>query len=151
MNRQAAKASVPSGEPSTDALAAFVPEPFRDLKDPSRDLPRLAKDARAMVAIESAVARVPTRHRLLRGDARRTRLPVESVHLVLTSPPYWTLKEYRRSKGQLGWIEGLRKLPRTTGPNMEHVPSRPGPGGSPDLRGRRCLSVAAARIVVVIR
>jgi len=23
---------------------------------------------------------------------------------VLTSPPYWTLKEYRRSEGQLGWV-----------------------------------------------
>ena len=23
----------------------------------------------------------------------------------MTSPPYWTLKEYRRSEGQLGWIE----------------------------------------------
>ena len=28
----------------------------------------------------------------------------ESVHLILTSPPYWTLKEYRRTPGQLGWI-----------------------------------------------
>jgi DNA modification methylase len=28
----------------------------------------------------------------------------ESVHLVLTSPPYWTLKEYRRTKGQLGYV-----------------------------------------------
>jgi len=27
-----------------------------------------------------------------------------SVHLVVTSPPYWTLKEYRREEGQLGWI-----------------------------------------------
>jgi DNA modification methylase len=28
-----------------------------------------------------------------------------SVHLVLTSPPYWTLKEYRQSAGQMGHIE----------------------------------------------
>ena len=28
----------------------------------------------------------------------------EDVHLVVTSPPYWTLKEYRRVDGQLGWI-----------------------------------------------
>ncbi|MGH9777098.1 MAG: DNA-methyltransferase [Candidatus Acidiferrales bacterium] len=28
----------------------------------------------------------------------------ESVHLVVTSPPYWTLKEYPASKGQLGLI-----------------------------------------------
>jgi len=29
----------------------------------------------------------------------------ETVHLVVTSPPYWTLKEYRDSKGQLGHLE----------------------------------------------
>jgi DNA modification methylase len=28
-----------------------------------------------------------------------------SVQLVVTSPPYWTLKEYRDSKGQMGHIE----------------------------------------------
>ena len=27
-----------------------------------------------------------------------------SVHLVVTSPPYWTLKEYRDSEGQLGHV-----------------------------------------------
>ena len=27
-----------------------------------------------------------------------------SVHLVVTSPPYWTLKKYRNSQGQLGHI-----------------------------------------------
>ena len=29
----------------------------------------------------------------------------ESVHLVLTSPPYWTLKEYPLNKAQLGLID----------------------------------------------
>ena len=29
----------------------------------------------------------------------------DSVHLVLTSPPYWTLKEYRDSEGQMGHID----------------------------------------------
>ena len=32
-------------------------------------------------------------------------LPPESVHLVVTSPPYWTLKEYRDSGGQMGHIQ----------------------------------------------
>ena len=86
-------------------LATFVPEQFRELSDPSRDLPRLAKEPAAMAAIESAVFQVPSRHRLLLGDARVAALPAESVHLVVTSPPYWTLKEYRRTDGQLGWIE----------------------------------------------
>lgn len=85
-------------------LDAFVPASLRQLDDPARDLPRIAKDRSAMAKIRAAVAQVPTRHRLLLGDARRAVLPQESVHLVLTSPPYWTLKEYRRSEGQLGWV-----------------------------------------------
>ncbi len=32
-------------------------------------------------------------------------LEPQSVHLILTSPPYWTLKEYRDSDGQLGHVE----------------------------------------------
>ncbi len=86
-------------------LANFVPEQFRDLSDPSRDLPRLAKEPSAMAAIELAVFQVPSSHRLLLGDARFAALPAGSVHLVVTSPPYWTLKEYRRTDGQLGWVE----------------------------------------------
>ena len=86
-------------------LATFVPEQFRDLNDPSRDLPRLAKEPSAMAAIESAVFQIPSSHQLLLGDARFASLPAESVQLVVTSPPYWTLKEYRRTDGQLGWVE----------------------------------------------
>lgn len=44
-----------------------------------------------------------TTHRLHLGDARDLSwLPAESVQLVVTSPPYWTLKEYDHSEGQLG-------------------------------------------------
>lgn len=47
-----------------------------------------------------------TTHRLTLGDARKlTMIPDESVHLIVTSPPYWTLKEYRENKSQLGAIE----------------------------------------------
>ncbi len=86
------------------SLTTFVPEQFKHLNDPSRDLPRIAKDPSGMSQIAAAVERIPTQHRLLLGDARRAVLPDQSVHLVLTSPPYWTLKKYRRTEGQLGWI-----------------------------------------------
>jgi site-specific DNA-methyltransferase (adenine-specific) len=47
-----------------------------------------------------------TQHRLRLGDARDLSwIPDGSVHLVVTSPPYWTLKEYRRTPGQMGHIE----------------------------------------------
>ncbi len=32
-------------------------------------------------------------------------IPDKSIHLVLTSPPYFNLKEYRKGKNQLGMIE----------------------------------------------
>ncbi len=48
---------------------------------------------------------LPTIHRLYRGDARELAwLATESIHLVVTSPPYWTLKEYNDSDGQLGAV-----------------------------------------------
>ena len=40
------------------------------------------------------------------GDSRELGwIAPGSVHLVLTSPPYWTLKEYPRREGQLGLVE----------------------------------------------
>jgi DNA modification methylase len=81
-----------------------VPPVVRDLEHPQRDLPRLAKDRKVTAHIERAIAHIPTRLRLYREDARRFELEPESVHLVVTSPPYWTLKEYNRTPGQLGYV-----------------------------------------------
>lgn len=45
-------------------------------------------------------------HRLIQGDARDLSfIDDESIHLVITSPPYWTLKRYREHPDQLGHIE----------------------------------------------
>ena len=87
-------------------LSAFVPTELRHLGDPQTAIPRLAKDEQSVRAIEQAVRTIPTAHRLFLGDAREmTNLEPESVQLVLTSPPYWTLKEYRHSEAQLGHVE----------------------------------------------
>jgi DNA modification methylase len=46
-----------------------------------------------------------TTHRLGVADARDlSSIDDRSVHLVVTSPPYWTLKQYESSRGQLGDI-----------------------------------------------
>jgi DNA modification methylase len=46
------------------------------------------------------------KHILYQADARNMRfVPDESIHLVLTSPPYWNLKEYERGENQLGIID----------------------------------------------
>lgn len=45
-------------------------------------------------------------HRLYCRDSRNLSfIPDAGVHLVLTSPPYWNLKEYENSKDQLGLID----------------------------------------------
>jgi len=37
-------------------------------------------------------------------------IPDNSVHLVVTSPPYWNLKEYERGENQLGIIEDYEEF-----------------------------------------
>ena len=87
---------------STPDLEAYLPENLPSLDNPQTALPAIAKNALAMGEIENAVRRVPTFHDLIVRDARKMNLAPESVHLVLTSPPYWTLKEYKDAEGQLG-------------------------------------------------
>ncbi len=47
-----------------------------------------------------------TVHRLINGDARElSYIDDASVHLVVTSPPYWNLKRYNENPDQLGHIQ----------------------------------------------
>jgi DNA modification methylase len=85
-------------------LEAYLPDGLPSLANAQTALPAIAKDAGLIAEIENAVRRVPTTHQLFVGDARAMKLEDESVHLVLTSPPYWTLKEYRDGEGQLGHV-----------------------------------------------
>ena len=48
---------------------------------------------------------------LYHADARdMSYIPAESVHLILTSPPYFNLKEYRRGRCQLGLIPDYQQF-----------------------------------------
>lgn len=52
-----------------------------------------------------------TTHKLRVSDARDLKwLKDESVHLVVTSPPYWTLKDYNHVQGQMGDIENYERF-----------------------------------------
>ena len=91
--------------PLPSPLEGYVPPELLPLESSQTLIPRIAKDPRLMSAVENAVRRVPTTHQLLRRDSRRLALKPLSVHLVVTSPPYWTLKAYRQgTKGQLGHV-----------------------------------------------
>jgi DNA modification methylase len=81
-----------------------VPREIGHLDNPQTAIPRIAKDERLVRSIEASVQRIPTSHELHRGDVRDAEIRPGSVHLIVTSPPYWTLKEYRQSPGQMGHI-----------------------------------------------
>lgn len=90
---------------------SYLPLSVARLENPQTDIPRIAKDKKLLAEIESAVKQIPTEHRLFHGDARRLSfIQPESVHLVITSPPYWTLKKYRDHEDQLGDVEDYEKF-----------------------------------------
>jgi site-specific DNA-methyltransferase (adenine-specific) len=92
------------------------------MKDTTSSLPALriiqeedntAEGLQGLLSANEEYRRLPwmkpydsTTHELHLGDARYLPwIPDESVHLVVTSPPYWTLKQYERDReGQLGDI-----------------------------------------------
>jgi site-specific DNA-methyltransferase (adenine-specific) len=44
-----------------------------------------------------------TKHTIIQGDSRQmSELKDKSVHLIITSPPYWQLKDYGTDK-QIGF------------------------------------------------
>lgn len=50
-----------------------------------------------------------TLHKIIIGDSRRMEeVPDESVHLVITSPPYWQLKDYGNG-GQIGFNDSYEQ------------------------------------------
>jgi DNA modification methylase len=67
-------------------------------------IPQLARDKSAIKRIESVVRELKTSHELIQGDARASDFADRPIHLVVTSPPYWTLKRYNEHPEQLGHL-----------------------------------------------
>src|SRR3989442_196953 len=104
------------------AVAASAPHTEAELNDSLMPLNALSlpvadntpEALRSLLAANARFRTLPwpgpfdrTQHTLHLGDARDLAwVADESVHLVVTSPPYWTLKQYRPDQaGQLGDIE----------------------------------------------
>jgi DNA modification methylase len=89
-----------------DPLSQHLPPELQQVMELDTAIPQLSKDPVTISAVETAIRRIPTRHDLYLVDARNPpTIPEESVHLVVTSPPYWTLKRYNEGEGQLGHVE----------------------------------------------
>ena len=57
------------------------------------------------IIAQQTIDELSTVHRLVQSDARDLAfIPDQTIHLVVTSPPYWTLKRYNDSEGQMGHI-----------------------------------------------
>ncbi|MBL8764273.1 MAG: site-specific DNA-methyltransferase [Phycisphaerae bacterium] len=89
---------------TTDTVESLLAE-YHATGNLDNIIPRLARDTRAMRRIESVVQRLDTSHSLVLGDAQDASLEPGSVHLVVTSPPYWNLKRYNDGADQLGHVE----------------------------------------------
>ena len=99
--------AVPGATSDSADLWRWVPPDVRQLSDADdkRAIPAIARDPRLTSSIEHAVRAIPTRHQLVLGDSRvMSDIPDGSVHLAVTSPPYWTLKDYPDREDQLGRI-----------------------------------------------
>ncbi len=74
-------------------------------------IPAIAKNPVLMSKIESLVGKIQTHHKLILGDSRDlSDIPDDSIHLIVTSPPYWNLKKYRDSSGQMGNISDYEEF-----------------------------------------
>ena len=57
-------------------------------------------------SMQKTIHGIHTSHCLINGDARDLSfINDESVHLVITSPPYWNLKRYNDGPAQIGHID----------------------------------------------
>jgi len=71
-----------------------------------------------------------TLHQLFQKDARCLDfIEDESIHLVVTSPPYWTLKKYREHPHQLGHIQDYEKFIEELSKVWKHCYRALVPGG----------------------
>lgn len=77
------------------------------------EIPNLARDGSRMGEVERAVKSLPSHHELYEGDSREVlkEFDDESVDLVVTSPPYFNLKDYETPEdGQLGDIDDYQQF-----------------------------------------
>lgn len=107
-----------------------LPSSLTELNNPQTDIPRIAKNKKLLTEIKAAVQHISTKHYLVNGDARQLSfLQDNSIHLIVTSPPYWTLKQYRDHEDQLGSVEDYEKFLQELDKVWEHCYRALVPGG----------------------
>ena len=99
-------------KPALDSVK--LPKSVEDIvrtRSIDKAIPLIAKTSSIVSDISQAVRLVPTSHHLYQADARSFNLlDPNSIHLILTSPPYWKLKRYNELPGQMGHIEDYERF-----------------------------------------
>jgi modification methylase len=105
-------------------------------------IPEIARDLRVMRQIETVARSKETSHELILGNARAaSALDASSIHLVLTSPPYWTLKRYNEHEDQMGHIADYEEFMTALGEVWRNCFRALVPGGRLIINvGDVCLS-----------
>ncbi|MDB2265723.1 site-specific DNA-methyltransferase [Halorubrum ezzemoulense] len=103
--------------PTQPDVEEYVPDSCHHLlemedNELKSEIPALARDKQRMSEVEQKIKELPSHHELHRGDSREVLADLEdkSVNLVVTSPPYFNIKDYNienggGSEGQLGDID----------------------------------------------
>jgi DNA modification methylase len=89
----------------------FIPPSIDMNMDAQTTIPKLAKDQKFIGHVQSILPQLPSSHLGALADARDLSfINDETVHLVLTSPPYWTLKKYEEHDAQLGHVSDYNEF-----------------------------------------
>jgi DNA modification methylase len=111
-------------------LDKLLPTKLRKAKFTQELVPSVAKNKKQVTELEAAAKSIPTQHDVYPTDARNAHfLEPNSVHLVLTSPPYWTLKRYEDDAGQLGHVDDYEVFHRGLDEVWRHCFRALVPGG----------------------
>lgn len=106
---------------NADYLREYIPDSCEELldleaNDLRSEIPALARDKARMSDVEGAVRSLPSEHGLYQDDSRKMEfIEDESLHLVVTSPPYFNIKDYKNGTGgkdQLGDIDAYQEFNR---------------------------------------
>lgn len=121
-----------AAELSVEAAYQRLPDDIRALldTDAQRGIPAIARNSASTLVIEQLVRQLQSQHQLIRSDSRHmSEIADESVHLVVTSPPYWTLKQYPEHEDQLGHVEDYEAFLSALDEVWSHVYRILAPGG----------------------
>jgi len=75
--------TMPTRPPKDTDLARFLPESLKQLDDPQKDIPRIAKDAALTAEIEQVIVQIPTTHHLYCLDVCLSRGKSGGRHTVV--------------------------------------------------------------------